>query len=541
MATRKGYSQIVRDMVDRLRLVQPNLDTKPGSVARDLFIDIQADELEKIYSLISLVSDKQSFATAIGSDLDKLARNFGFTRKTGSSASGTVVFSISSLDYEYEIPEGTIVSTRSGVSFKTIGNYTMSSSEKNLYAANASRIKKQLDVAGAASDFAIEIPIEAINTGTSGNVGSFRIVTQSSPFNFSVFNLSATSGGSDLESDSAFRRRFLTAFSGSGIGTSAGYSNAILQDEAVLDLLVVEPGSTLMLRDGTEILEGDFNSRKIISSGSGGKVDVYVLGKTLREINESFIFFNRSATDNISDEVNDYILGNFNQDITKTSLERRYSSLSSGSIPFQPVDSIITVSGEESGALFEGVNFSLIKDYNSDTGGSPFGFDKIRFISDQKNVSGEIINKSSINSNDALEFSDASSISSVYENIGIEDENSEPIASDRSMISLRNYPITSVSRVYNFTTGELYSVQNIYLNDEGLNTDGIIKISGKQLPSITDKLKVDYIWRKEYDNFIDYSKSSRGSNVSWDNPFFKESLSKLSLWKLLYRAGRLDI
>ena len=81
MATYKTYSQIARSMVDRLRLVQPSLDTKPGSVSRDLFIDIQADEIQKLYGLISLVSDKQSFATASGSDLDKLARNFGFSRK----------------------------------------------------------------------------------------------------------------------------------------------------------------------------------------------------------------------------------------------------------------------------------------------------------------------------------------------------------------------------------------------------------------------------------------------------------------------------
>ena len=43
MSNLKTFNQIVNEMIDRLRLVQPSLDTKPGTVSRDLFIDIQAD------------------------------------------------------------------------------------------------------------------------------------------------------------------------------------------------------------------------------------------------------------------------------------------------------------------------------------------------------------------------------------------------------------------------------------------------------------------------------------------------------------------
>ena len=77
MPTIKSFSEIVNSMIERLRLTQPNLDTKIGSVSRDVFIDMQADQLEGIYQLIQAVSDKQSFATATGLDLDRIARNFG--------------------------------------------------------------------------------------------------------------------------------------------------------------------------------------------------------------------------------------------------------------------------------------------------------------------------------------------------------------------------------------------------------------------------------------------------------------------------------
>ena len=95
MATIKSFTEIVNSMLERLRLVQPNLDTKPGTVSRDLFIDLQADELQKIYRLLSIISDKQSFATATGKDLDRLAANFGVIRRTGTPATGIVVFTAS--------------------------------------------------------------------------------------------------------------------------------------------------------------------------------------------------------------------------------------------------------------------------------------------------------------------------------------------------------------------------------------------------------------------------------------------------------------
>jgi uncharacterized phage protein gp47/JayE len=69
-------------MLQRLKLVQPNLDTKPGAVSRDLFVDIQADQIERLYRSMAIVSEKQSLATATGRDLDRIASNFGVPRRS---------------------------------------------------------------------------------------------------------------------------------------------------------------------------------------------------------------------------------------------------------------------------------------------------------------------------------------------------------------------------------------------------------------------------------------------------------------------------
>ena len=104
MSTFRSFSEIVATMIQRLRLTQPNLDTKPGSVSRDLFVDIPADQIARLYSAINLVSEKQSLATTSGRDLDKLASNFGTSRNTGSAANGIVVFCSNSIIADIPIP-----------------------------------------------------------------------------------------------------------------------------------------------------------------------------------------------------------------------------------------------------------------------------------------------------------------------------------------------------------------------------------------------------------------------------------------------------
>jgi len=526
MSRTKSFSEIVRSLVERLRLSQPSLDTKPGTVSRDLFIDIQADELQKIYSLISLISQKQSLATASGRDLDRLAGNFGFSRKSGTPASGIIILSTDDMTSEIPVPNGMIISAKNGLTFRVVGTYVMTPAEKNRYAGNANRLRNALDVAGISDSFAIEVPIESVISGSTGNIGSYQIADVVTNFSLNATNINSFSGGTNLESDNGFKARFLASFSGSNTGTSQGYRNAILGLQGVLDALVVEPGNSLMLRDGTEVIQLEDSTNRIVQSGSGGKVDIYVLGSKLQEISESFIFLNKSPTGNISDDVNDHILGNFNQDLSLTSEERRYLAFKNNNLPLQPVSSVNSVICSDSGILTEAVldqdgnyvgNYIIVKDLNPDTGGSAFGFDKIKFVNKDKNVSREVITKFKNNSSDSLVFQDVDDLTSVYEEIQIRSENSTVSKVDNSVITLNHKPIIQINRVVNFSTGEVYVVDNNGIdNTTGLNNSGQIVIKGKSLPSISDKLQVDYIWRKYYIADKEYN---RTINFNYPVPF----------------------
>lgn len=515
MSTYKSFNEIVSTMLDQLKLVQPNLDTKPGTVSRDLFVDLPADQLEKLYKLIAIVSGKQSPDTAVGSDLDKYASNYGLSRKVGSPAIGVAIFTTNSIPSDIPIPNGSLVHSKSNINFKIVGNYFFSVADKGRHAATASRIKKALQLAGISDKYAIEVPIQAVRVGTSGNISSFQITDHNLDSELKVINLASISGGSNGESDTQFRTRVSSIFSGANTGTALGYKNAILAINGVSDALVVQPGNSLMLRDGTEVIEINDGTKRILSSGTGGKVDIYILGKQLTEVSDSFIFTDSSGVGNITDERNDFIVGQGNSDITLTSEERRIAALSGGNMPLQPVSDFVSVSGSSSGVLLAksvstsgtvSGNYELIKDENPDTGGSPFCFDRLHFISGTKEVIAESQAKSSFNSVTRLNFTDINDISAVYLDVQVKGENSTVSSADRSIIYTSHKPIISASSVQNKTTGEIYSVSAVTLDAEtGLNAGGIINISGKNLPSQSDVLAVSYTWRKFCDKYIDYN------------------------------------
>ena len=450
----------------------------------------------------------------------------------GSRASGIVIFSIDNLDTELTIPDGTAVLSKDGNIFFTVGTYVILSSDRSRLEANAFRLRDGLSTAGITDPFAIEVPVQAKNVGSSGNLSSFQITESNSEFNFNVTNITSFSGGLDLESDGSFRSRIVSVFSGANIGTSAGYKNAANGVTGVIDSLVVEPGNSLMLRDGSEVLELDNKSYKIVNSGTGGKVDIYVLGTQLEEVTESFIFNDYTDGANIADDKNDFILGNSDYSNDLTSQEKRYLAFKNSNLPKQPVLNINSIIGSQSGLLTEGVlstedgqydgNFLLIKDLNPSTGGSPFGMDKIKFISLIKNVEKENKSKNSINSAEPLTYENSKDIKKVYEDILIDRENSKVTLIDSSIISLKHSPVTQVSQVLNLTTGESYFVEQDFFED-GINSTGSVKISGNLLPRKNDKLSVDYTWRLIYDKYLDYNPSKYSfykkdynpSNVEW--------------------------
>ena len=522
MAIFRSFNDLVVSFIEYLRLVQPDLDTKPGTVARDLFVDSPSQQLALLYSEMRNVSGLQSLFSASGTDLNKLASNFGVRRSQGTSSTGIAVFTTNDLTTDVIIPRGSIVTASNGITFQTTESLTMASSSSNVFAATATRIREDLDLIGNTDKFAAEITVQSLITGTSGNLGRFSLSTHNVSGISNVTNLQSFSGGTDQESDSEFRSRILSIFAGSNTGTALGYETAVLGVSGVEDAIVIVPGDPIMTRDGTQTTTDDDGNEVIVSQGSGGKVDVYVLGTQLQSQIESFIYNDQSGVRDPTSPLNDVIIGQKGEDTTTNVSQRRVTLLEENDLPLQPVENIASVVGSSSGANFieEFVdaagrtrgNYELVKD-SGDFGGSPFGFDKLHWISNQIELEDENVTKGVFNGTDALAFSDVEEISAIAQDVLVTNENSTINAAQREKITLKHKPVRSVSRVINLTTGERYVIEDQNPDGSGeLNTTGNVTISGSTLPIGTDVLQVDYLWVKEFDSVFDFD------NLSVFNP-----------------------
>ncbi|KKN50069.1 hypothetical protein LCGC14_0636440 [marine sediment metagenome] len=514
MAIFRTFDDLVISKIEYLRLVQPELDTKPGTVSRDVFIDAPAQGIANLYSQLMGISGLQSLFSVTGSDLSKLASNYGASRIAGNNSGGTIVFVTNNMDVDILIPSGSIVTARNGINFETLDDVIMLSDSANVYKATSTRLRTDLDLASITGEFAIEVVVQALTSGVSGNIGRFSIISHNISGISDVTNLSSFTGGSSAESDDEFRTRILSIFAGSNTGTALGYSTAINIISGVLDSEIVVPGDPLLIRDGTQVSIDSDGNLIISDPGSGGKVDIYILGENLENQIDSFVFNDASGKNDPTDPLNDVILGQNGGDTTLNAAQRRVSLLAGNDIPNQPIKNIVTVSGSSSGSNFVEQytddnarvrgNYILQKD-TGDFGGSPFGFDKLHWTSNKIELDNENTTKGIFNGSDNLNFADVEEIQSITQNYLITNENSTTSTTNRSSVILLNTPVQSVNRIVNLTTGERYVVENQNPDGTGeLNETGRITISGSTLPVGTDILQVDYVWVKSFDSVFDF-------------------------------------
>jgi hypothetical protein len=508
MVTIRNANDIIQGLVDFLKLAQPNLDTKAGTVSRDLIIEAPASQISILYDELGGISNKQSLRLVSGSDLDKLAMNYGLVRKNATTSSGTALYTFSTITATININPGDTATANNGITFSVINGVSVTPANINLYKSIASKFSAQLATAGITDQYAVQVTLRANSAGSSGNIGIYSLLTVSTASISNVTNVSPFTGGTDQESDTTFRNRILSTFSGSSVGTALGYLNTALGVTGVQDAYVVQPGDPLMVRDGSIVKNG-----VVISEGTGGKVNIIIMGSNLQSNTDSYIYVDQSNNNDPTSSKNNVVLGQIAADLNKTINRKRIDDIANGQLPTQPIDAILTVSGSVSGSNFvsESIdkygrvfgNYKLINDTGV-YGGSPWGFDTFAWISNQISLFPDDRVKGQFNGQDAVTYTGLLAIPNVQQNISITNENST-VTSDRSIIQLLHTPATNVTRVYNVNTGERYVVVNQNVDNTGTyNTTGRIQISGNTLPSTNGQLQVDYTWIINYDQYSDY-------------------------------------
>lgn len=305
----RTLNEIIKNVIDDIHDVLPDVDTKEGTFIRDVFIGPTSTQLFQLYQDAKMIEYSQSILTATGTDLDKLAQNFFVTRKGASTSTGRVRFYFgSSVPSEpITIPRGAVVSTQPSDNKPEL--FFITSTSADVLPGDITSYLYD----GIRKEYYVELDAVSVNPGEVNNIGSAEISVLGEGLSdkiTSVTNPYAFSGATEAEDDTSLILRVSLAVSGSNIGTRDGYTSFILKQDGVIDAKVVAAGDPLMTRD----------------NGEGGMVDIYVKSELIAEGVYTF---------NV-----DY---NY---ITNTAQKPAYSDIV---IPKQPVTKIISLIGTRTG------------------------------------------------------------------------------------------------------------------------------------------------------------------------------------------------
>jgi len=523
----KNFNQVLNSLIEKARATLPEADFSSGSVIREL-LEAYAQEAATLYGETSRIQSLQSIKTSTGSNLDNLAANYSKQRKRAQYATCVVLFTRANLtpSDSVVIRAGTVVSTLSTslvtgapVQFKTTADVLMDGAQREILKATGNQYRSFLDSYGIADQYALSVPVIATVAGKAGNVARGTIRRHNLSNMGNVINIVAGSGGSDAETDDEFRRRLLLVFAGSNLATEFGLRSFLLDKNQVQDVAIIGPGNVLMVRDGTKVESGI-----IQVPGAGGMIDVYLSGQRLERNTESYIFVDKSPGNVVTTPDNDYVIGvaTYTDPLTGTPLELDYRNrkvlLDNPTIELkQPIDSIVSVTGSQSGTFIADVNYTLLHDVDSSDAtvysNSGFGKDRLRWLSSTISVTNEELKRSQSVMQDFTKYTDITSIDDVYYSLKI---NQEPaivtdqtdiisnIDQDRAFdptqvvrLITKHSPITNIISAENFLTGEKYKI-------EFFSVDGSVYISGRSLPSKNDTVLVSYEWKKFFDPLFDY-------------------------------------
>jgi uncharacterized phage protein gp47/JayE len=258
-------AQVIAQMNAYLNAQRPDISTQTGTVTEDVVVDAPAVEFGNVYTTLQQTQELQSleFASTMTTDqLDQLGSNYGLIRLPGTVSTSTITFRIRNYNFAssiINIAAGTVVSTVSSTTVPAI-SFTTSSTLVFLPSLAPSYFNP---VTGF---YEQTVAIASISIGSTNNVGAGTItqLVTSVPGIDAVINNIAATGGTNVESNTAFAQRIIIKLSGNNVGTPNGILSLVEATPGVIQAIVVGPNDPAMIRNQF-----------------GGSVDVYVRGQIL--------------------------------------------------------------------------------------------------------------------------------------------------------------------------------------------------------------------------------------------------------------------
>ena len=267
-------AEVSADIIDTLHVIDPGLSAAIGTPERKI-IDAVASVVSASYIQSQIAASIWDVDTKTGVELDEICGLFGFGRREGVRATGTLSIRLNSAATgDYVIAAGT--------QFSTVASSTRASVA---YQA----LSPVVIISG--SQYA-EVQIECSEVGVVGNTPA-QTVTQASGFSqvATVYNNAPISGGLDAETDEGLRSRFKATFLRNLTGTEDFYAALCEQHSAVSKVRIIGPvernteqlqvkpdskdGSTLTATSGISWSKFAWPRGVIVSRDRGTSDEVY--------------------------------------------------------------------------------------------------------------------------------------------------------------------------------------------------------------------------------------------------------------------------
>lgn len=228
----KTFSALLSDAAAAVQGAASTLvDLTVGSVLRAVLEAVAAMGMW-LQAMALQIAARTRFSTSSGTDADSWAADYGFSRLAPQAASGSVTFARFTPTGSAVVPVGTVVQTADGSQKFTV----IADTNQPAYSASAGGYVLG---AGVAS---VSATVQSQSASSAANVaaGSVTVIGQAIQGVDTVTNPAAFSNGSDAETDTAFRARFVTFINSLSKATRAAIGNAVLSVQQGINYTLTE-------------------------------------------------------------------------------------------------------------------------------------------------------------------------------------------------------------------------------------------------------------------------------------------------------------
>lgn len=276
--TQDDFDAAVQTVISGIKAYNRKLDTRTGTVLRDLLVDPSAaidsvaagqiTEVRKSSSLMRLKAAQDAGEEIDQEDVNAILSNFNITPASGTRAKGLIKVVVSDGSIAYSIAEGAVFSTTDNLEFSVDSQVIAAA-----FDVSESGVVSTTKLYEGAAGYFFLVPVTAIEIGSQSNIAQGTSVTPSSQISSFVMAEAYKDfdGGSDIRSLDSVISNIPSGLSIRGFVNKTAVEG-MLRDEFDSGEFPIVAVSSVGYGNGAQRRD----KHNLMGVGVGGRIDVYV-------------------------------------------------------------------------------------------------------------------------------------------------------------------------------------------------------------------------------------------------------------------------